>query len=136
MANTLYTKAKEKMLCKQLDFTASAAYPIKAALVKSTYPLNLADEFFSSVSSYVVGTPQTLANRTITGGVFDADDVTFAALTAGDTCGRVVLYVATGDNATSSLVASIDTITGFPLTTNGGDVVVRWDNGAYKIFSL
>ena len=29
-----------------------------------------------------------------------------------------------------------DIITGFPLITTGGDVIVQWDNGSFKIFSL
>ena len=37
---------------------------------------------------------------------------------------------------TSPLLMYIDTITGFPLATNGGNVVIQWDNGAYKIVSL
>jgi hypothetical protein len=38
--------------------------------------------------------------------------------------------------ATSPVLIYIDTITGFPLATNGGDITIQWDNGAYKIFSL
>lgn len=137
MANTFYTKAKEKILSKQIDFSAAATYPLKVALVKNTYAQNLAtDEFYTAIASHVVGTPQTLANRVVTGGVFDADDVVYLAVPAGDTCEGVVIYAYTGDNATSPLIAYIDTITGFPLETNGGDVTIRWDAGANKIFAL
>jgi hypothetical protein len=48
----------------------------------------------------------------------------------------VVIYKDTGVPGTSPLIAYIDTITGFPLVTNGGDITIQWDNGAYKIFSL
>jgi hypothetical protein len=30
----------------------------------------------------------------------------------------------------------IDAATGLPLTPNGGDVTIQWDNGANKIFKL
>ena len=134
MSNAHYAKGKEKILTAQINFSTDT---IKVALVKNTYPQNLStDEFFSVVSSYVLGTPQTLANKSITNGVFDADDATFAAVTAGDTSEGVVIYKDTGTASTSPLIAYIDTITGFPLLTNGGDIVVQWDSGAYKIFSL
>ena len=48
----------------------------------------------------------------------------------------VALYKDTGVSGTSPLLALIDTITGFPLATNGGDIQIVWDSGAYKIFSL
>ena len=134
MANALYTKGKEKILSGAINFATGT---LKVALVKNTYPQNLStDEFFSSISAYVLGTPQTLANKTVTGGVFDADDATFAAVLAGDTSEGVVIYKDTGVAGTSPLLAYIDTITGFPLATNGGDITVQWDSGSFKIFSL
>ena len=68
--------------------------------------------------------------------MFDAADATFAAVTGGDTLEGVVIYKDTGVAGTSALIAYIDTITGFPLATNGGDITIQWDNGAYKILSL
>lgn len=134
MANALYAKGKEKILSAQINFATDT---LKVAMVKNTYPQDLStDEFFSSISAYVLGTPQTLTNKTVTGGVFDADDATFAAVLAGDTSEGVVIYKDTGVAGTSPLLAYIDTITGFPLATNGGGVAVQWDNGTFKIFSL
>lgn len=106
-------------------------------LVKNTYPQNLAtDEFLSDVDAYRIGTDQTLGAKTVAGGVFDAGDPTWTAVTAGDTSEGVVVYKDTGVAGTSPLLLYIDTITGFPLATNGGDITVQWDNGTYKIFSL
>ncbi len=34
------------------------------------------------------------------------------------------------------LIAYIDTATGMPVTPNGGDITIAWDNGANKIFKL
>lgn len=134
MANALYAKGKEKILSGAIDFTTDT---IKVALVKNDYAQNLAtDEFYTSISAHVLDTPETLAGKSITAGVFDASDATFVAVVAGDTSEGVVIYKDTGDNATSPLIAYIDTITGFPLATNGGDITIQWDNGAYKIFSL
>ena len=134
MSNALYAKGKEKILSGTIDFPANT---LKVALVKNTYPQNLAtDEFYSDISAYVLGTPQTLSAKSVTAGVFDAGDATYTAVTAGDTSEGVVIYKDTGVAGTSALIAYIDTITGFPLATNGGDITIQWDNGAYKIFSL
>lgn len=134
MANALYAKGKEKILSGTINFPSDT---IKVALVGSTYVQNLAaDEFYTTISANVLGTPQTLASKTVTGGAFDAEDVTWSAVAAGSTAKCVVLYKEGASPETSPLLAFIDTITGFPLATNGGDVTVRWDSGAYKIFSL
>lgn len=134
MANALYGKGKEKLLTAAINLSSDT---IKAALVSSSYTPNLStDEFWSSVSTYLLGTPQTLGSKAITLGVFDAADITFAAVTAGSTATYVAIYKDTGLSSTSPLLALIDTITGFPLATNGGDIDIVWDSGAYKIFSL
>jgi len=134
MANALYAKGKEKMLSASINFSSDT---IKVALVLNTYPQNLTtDEFYTSISPYVIGTPQTLTSPTVTAGVFDAADVTFTAVTAGSTCEGVVIYKDTGVAGTSPLIAYIDPITGCPLATNCGDSTVQLDAGTYKIFSL
>ena len=134
MANALYALGKEKILSGAINFVSDT---IKVALVKNTYPQNLTtDDFYDDISAYVIGTPQTLAAKSVALGVFDAGDVTYTAVTAGDTLEGVVIYKDTGVAGTSPLLAYIDTITGFPLATNGGDITIQWDNGAYKILSL
>ncbi len=134
MANALYALGKEKILSGAINFVSDT---IKVALVKNTYPQNLTtDEFYTSISAYVIGTPQTLGSKSVALGVFDAADATYTAVTAGDTLEGVVIYKDTGVAGTSALIAYIDTITGFPLATNGGDITIQWDNGAYKILSL
>ena len=134
MANAWYRKGAEKVLLAQVNFNTDT---IKARLVKNTYAQNLStDEFISSVTEITGSTDQTLANPSVTNGVFDADDITFTAVPAGETSEGVVIYKDTGVAETSPLLMYIDTITGFPLATNGGNVVIQWDNGAYKIVSL
>lgn len=134
MSNALYAKGKEKILSASINFSSDS---IKAALVKNTYSVNLSThEYLTDISTYVLNTAQTLSSKAVTNGIFDAADVTYTAVTAGDTALAVVLYKDTGTAGTSPLIAYIDTITGFPLATNGGDITIQWDNGAYKIFSL
>ena len=134
MANALYGKGKEKILSASINFLTDT---LKVALIKNTYPQSLTtDEFYTSISAYVLDTPETLTSPSVTLGVFDAADVTFTAVLAGDTSEGVVIYKDTGIAGTSPLLAYIDTITGFPLATNGGDISVQWDSGSFKIFSL
>lgn len=136
MANALYAKGKEKLLSSTNAISLDTD-TIKVALVTNAYAQNLTtDEWYTSISAHVVGTPITLASKTITEGVFDAADVTWPTIASGSTFEAVVIYKDTGTAGTSPLLAYIDTITGFPLASNGGDITVQWSNGIYKIFSL
>jgi hypothetical protein len=134
MANALYATGKKAILDGDVDLLVDT---IKAALVDNTYAQNLTtDDFYSDISAHVVGTPQTLAGKSTTGGVLDADDVTFSAVASGSTLEAVVLYKDTGVAGTSQLIGYIDTITGFPLATNGGDITIAWNPGSYKILAI
>lgn len=133
MANSLYVKWKEQLL----QFTANnnlSADTVKVALVTAGYTYTSSDQFYSSVSASVVGTPQILGTKTFTNGVFDAADVNFTAVT-GSQVVSLVVYVDTGSAATSPLVAFIDTsVTNLPVTPNGGDITITWN--ASGIFAL
>lgn len=134
MANALYPKWKEQLL----QFTANndiEAGTVKVALVDTgIYTYSSAHQFYSSVSSAAVGTPQTIGSKTYVDGVFDGADVTFTAVT-GNTVEALVIYIDTGSAATSPLVAYIDTsVTGLPVTPNGGDITITWN--ASGIFAL
>ena len=108
---------------------------MKVALVDTgTYTYSSAHDFYDDVSAGVVGTPQTIANTTVTNGLFDGDNVTFTAV-AGNTVEALVIYIDTGVPGTSRLVAYIDTgVTGLPVTPNGGDITITWN--ASGIFQL
>lgn len=131
MANALYPKFKESALQAGVNMSSGT---VKVALVDTgTYTYNAAHQFQSSLSG-VVGTAQTLDSKTFTNGVFDAADSSFTAVT-GNTVEALVIYVDTGNPATSPLIAYIDTgVTGLPVTPNGGDINVNWN--ASGIFAL
>jgi hypothetical protein len=133
MANALYPKWKEQLL----QFTANnnlSAGTVKVALVTAGYTYSAANQFYSSVSASVVGTPQTIGSKTFTDGVFDGGNVTFTAVT-GSQVVSLVLYIDTGSAATSPLVAFLDTgVTNLPVTPNGGDITITWN--ASGIFAL
>lgn len=110
--------------------TGNGAYTSGGVVVNLTLSDNLDD-----VSACRIGTDVALASKTVTNGVADAADVTFSAV-SGATVEAIILYKDTGTESTSRLIALIDTATGLPVTPNGGDIVVAWDNGANKIFKL
>lgn len=134
MTNALYAKGKEKLLSGSINMLTDT---IKVALVKNTYGVNLAThEFLSDLGATTLGTNQTLTSKSVAGGVFDAADPAWTAVAAGDTALAVVIFKDTGVAGTSPLLLYIDQITGFPLSTNGGNISPEWDNGTFRIFSL
>lgn len=134
MANALYGKGKEKLLSGAINMSTDT---IKASILSSAYTPNLStDEFWSTILANLLNSSQTLASKTVTLGVFDAADITFTAVTSGSTAKAIVIWKDTGLSSSSPLIAYIDTLTGFPLATNGGDIQIIWDSGANKIFAL
>lgn len=137
MANTLYDKGRQRFLEAQLNWMSDA---IKCLLVDTgAYTPNFTThEFLSDISASArVGTSTgvTLTSKTTTGGAADAADITFSSVT-GASIEALVLFMDTGTEGTSPLIAYIDTATGLPITPNGGDIIVTWDNGANRIFKL
>ena len=120
----------------QASSDSSLAGTLKVALIHgASYTYSDSHQFKSDLAG-IVGTPVALASKTYTGGVLDADDVVFTALT-GSQVDAVVLYIDTGSAGTSRLVAYLDTgFTGIPFTPSGGDLTVAWDNGSSKILAL
>ena len=135
MANSLYARGKQRTLEKLISFKDD---DIQALLVSADYTPDLnAHEFLSDVQDYALGGgAKPLTSKTTTLGVFDAADVSWLQVPGGATAKAVVLFKITGAAGTSPLLGYIDTITGFPVATNGSDITVQWDNGAFKIFSL
>lgn len=133
MANLIYPKFKEALL-DGLSNTDLNDGTVKVALIDTgTYTYNAAHDFLDDVSG-VVGTAVTLTNTTVTSGLFDADDVTFTAV-SGNSVEALIIYIDTGSSATSRLVAYLDTsITGLPVTPDGANIVITWPGSG--IFQL
>jgi hypothetical protein len=134
MSNALYDKGRQAFLEGSIAWLSDN---IKAVLVTSGYtPSTGTDQFLSDVpGGDRVATSGNLASKTSTSGVADAADLTFTAV-SGSAVAYVVLYKDTTVAGTSPLILIIDTATNLPVTPNGGDITVQWDNGANKIFKL
>jgi hypothetical protein len=133
MANALYSKAKEAFLNGSINMVANT---VSIALVDTgVYTYSATHQFRSEVSNSAVISSTTLANKTITNGVFDADDATFSSVT-GANCEALLIFQDTGIQGTSRLIAYIDSATGLPILPNGGDISVAFSSGSSKIFAL
>lgn len=136
MANALYDNGRKSFLAGELDWDADT---IKLTFVDAAdYTKDLANhDFYDDIpSASRVATSGAFTSKTTTAGVADAADVTVTAV-SGDPFEQIVIWEDdAGAETADRLIANIDTATGLPLTPNGGDVTVQWDNGSNKIFKL
>ncbi len=135
MANTLYDFARQRFLEAQLNWMTDT---IKVLLVDTgAYtPQTSVHQYLSDIpTSARIAGPITLTAKATTGGAADGADVTFPSVT-GASIEAIIIYADTGTDSTSPLIAYIDTATGLPITPNGGDIIVTWDNGTNKIFKV
>ena len=137
MANAIYPDYKEALLSGSTD-TALTSGTVKVSLIDTgvaggTY--DPTDTMYSDIPAASVISTVTLASKTVTDGIFDADDIAFLSVPAGDPCEALLFWIDTGVTTTSRLVAWLDTgITGFPITPSGGNIDVTWN--ASGIFRL
>lgn len=134
MANAVYPKALEAMLTGGVNVVSGN---VKVALLDDGYSYDDGDEFLDDIDSGdIVATSPNLAGKTVTGGVFDASDPTFTALT-GATVAAYVVFIDTGTAGTSRLLAYVDSdAAGQELSyePDGGDWVLEFfELGIFRI---
>lgn len=137
MANAMFDKGRQKFLEGGIAWLTDN---LKLVLVDAAdYTVDLVNhEFLSDIpAGGRVATSGNLSGKSSTAGVADASDLApaFASAT-GDISEYIVIYKDTTVASTSPLIGLIDTATGLPVTPNGGDINVAFDNGANKIFKL
>lgn len=135
MSNALYGLGRQAFLDGDIDWSTD---DIKCVLVDTadyTVSIDTHDNLDDVPAASRVSTSANMSGKTSTLGVADANDVVFSTV-AGDQSEALVIFKDTGVEATSKLIAYIDTATGLPITPNGGDITVAWDSGANKIFKL
>lgn len=143
MANAVYPKWKEQIPQGTASalLTGTGTTGVYAALIDTAvYTYGAAHEFYDTggvadVVDGVVGTPVEIGTKTYTSGTFDGGDVTFTAVT-GATCEAIVIFIKNaGAQTTWRVVSYQDTsVTGLPVTPNGGNITVTFD--AAGIFTL
>lgn len=111
MANTLYDYARQRFLEAQINWMTDT---IKVILVDTgAYtPQTAVHQYLADIpiSARIAG-PVTLTAKATTGGAADGADVTFTSVT-GSSIEAIVIYADSGSEATSPLIAFIDTATG------------------------
>lgn len=134
MANVVYNRGKAFLFNDAAAITSRNLYVM---LVQASYDsaVNATHNVVSDVNSYELTSYSrvTLSNVTVTEddtngfAYLDADDVTFSAVSTGQTVGGAILYVgaayATTNDSTSEVLAFYDMAN---QSTNGSDVVLQW----------
>lgn len=138
MTSAIYPLAKQSFLTQSPSINMSSGV-VKLRLVDLTadYTYSAAHQFASSVTKYAATTDQVLGSKSFTNGLFDAADATFTAVAQSTTktAGALVLFLDLGGaDSANPLIGYIDGFT--PITPNGGDIAIGWDNGTNKIFQL
>lgn len=138
MANAVFDTAKEGFIAGEIDLDTAV---VKAAFVRG-YTFSASHKFVSDVTGAggtINGTSAALTTKTVTNGVFDADDTT-ATTTANATNHGVLLFqssAVTGgaDVAAGSqrVIAYYDSGTGLPIQPGTGATPITWDNTTNKI---
>lgn len=137
MANAGYTAWKQIQLSSSaIDF---ANDDLRLVLIEhSTDTPNPAsdDNLDDLASGARVATSDSLDNPTITNGVFNSDAEVLTGVSGSRQVDSVNIYLHTGTESTSTLIAYYDSGVNLPLSTNGGDVTVQPNSGSTKWFSL
>lgn len=135
MANVIYQTAKTSFLNGANNLSSAT---IKLALVSASYTPNTGnggDSWYSTISSYGVGTPVALTSVTTTNGTLNSAAVSYS-VPANATAKYVVLYVDTGTAGTSQLLCVDDTATGLPFTAASTTTTVTITPNASGLFQL
>lgn len=134
MSNVLYDSGRNAFLTGDIDYMNDT---IRVYLIDNAdYTFSAAHKYLSQVPSAARVAFAVLAGKSTNAGIADANDTVLPNVT-GDTCESLILCKWSGDESTSLLIGYIDTAaSGLPVTPNGGDITITWDNGANKIFKL
>lgn len=128
--SALFDPGREGFLDGSIDWDTGDQ---RAMLVKSAYTFNAAHKFIADIGANDNGRSASLAGKTVTNGVADANDTTITA-TGAVASNAIIIFQHTGNDATARLIAYI-TINAF--TPSAAQVLnLAFDNGANKLFKL
>lgn len=138
MANRLFQTYKQALMTTKANCPDLTSDDIRVVLVDvadhdpdSTIG---GDEFLSDIPAGArIAVTANLASKAVANAVFDAADTPLPD-TGGDVAEELVIYYHTGTEATSRLLAIIDTAPGLPITPDSVEDLIRWN--ASGIFAL
>jgi hypothetical protein len=142
MPNAVYPTALEGLLAGEIDIDTAT---VKAAYVRG-YTYSAAHKFVSDVTGAgggtINGTSAALTGKSVTGGVFDADNTTVPTTASAVNHGILLFQssaVAGGADVAAGaqrVIAWLDTGTGLPIQPGTGATPITWDDGTNKILKL
>jgi len=136
MTQQKYLKANQSLGKAEINLETD---DIKVILIDAAdYTVDLAaDQFLSDIPAGArVAVSTSLLNKAVgVDGAFDADDIEIVSV-SGDQFESIALFVDTTVEATSRLLSYDDTPPEVPVTPNGTNITVVFDNGADKIFKI
>jgi len=124
MANAFYKAGLDALATAGLDWDTTT---LGVALMNDTYTFDRLDALFSDIDADQIGSVVAPSGQGYAAEVASLDDTEFTGISAALTVGAVVVFIDTG-GGDGPLFAYFDTGVGFPLTTDGSNVVVRWNN--------
>lgn len=142
MANQVYPNGRTSIVNQEIDLLSDT---VKIVAVDATYAFSTAHQYLTDLTG-TLGTAQALTGKTINtltvgsslvGGIFDADDLSYAGVAMGDTVRGFVIYQDTGVAGTSRLVAYMNQEndgSSINVASTGAAIPVLWDNGPKRIF--
>lgn len=141
MANELYDKGRNSFLKGEIAWLTDT---IKATLIDTAdYTVNLSTHQYMNLDTVAAAakvSTATLGTKTAVDGMAGAATTTFTSV-SGDESEAIIIWKDGGGGGTTQsgttdlLIAYIDTATGLPVTPNGNDIDVDWDD-VEEIFTL
>lgn len=147
MTQALFSNGKNEFALGNIQWKATNGSTIRAIFVSyNGYTPDLVNnKWFSDIPSECLKGLENLSTRESgveltllnpVNGICDAQDITITGILSNQTLDGILIYKDTGEDSTSPLIAIIDAGAGLPITTNGNDIIIEWNNGTNKIFKL
>lgn len=136
MANAWYDAGLESFAGGDVAWDTSDIRLILLDAADDTISLTVDDFLDDRAAGARVAVSSSFGSKTFTDGYLDAADVTLTSVT-GDQSESIDIYCHDGGaDSARRLLLNIDTATGLPVTPDGGNITVAWDNGTNKIARL
>ena len=145
MATALYGKGRNHFAFGDIVWKLSGGSTVKVTLINtSNNTVSVDSDEFMNTNTIAANAKVATATMTLIDaalGVCDAQDPTFTSVTGAQSSALVIWKDGGGggtsvSGTTDLLIAYIDNATGLPITPNGADINLAWDDGANKIFKL